>query len=179
MTPLKYRLAYLAVLGLLAVGEAADAIYSIVFNSGPPIFALIDVFLVLVVAFGVALIIRMALKDLRNSKTRLALAHQSLRDFRKRHSELLGDMWIAVGRQFTAWKLSPMEKAVAEHFIRGYSTKQIAAILGKRDRTVRNQAFAVYQKSGMRGRSDLSAYFLRQIFGANENAESQNGTAEP
>ena len=37
------------------------------------------------------------------------------------------------------------------------------ALLGKSDRTVRQQAVEVYRKSGLSGRAELSAFFLEDL----------------
>ena len=47
--------------------------------------------------------------------------------------------------------------------------KQIAAMHGKSERTVRNQARAVYEKSGMMGRSDLAAFFIQDVVGESDD----------
>jgi len=165
MPPLRYRIVYAIILTLITIGEAADALYSLKTHEGPPIFALVDFALVIVVAVGLGYLARMTALDIRRSDASLEKARRDLEDFRQKNHELLENMWQAIQRQFIQWNLSVSERKIAEHLIRGYSSKQTAAMLGKSERTVRNQAYSVYQKSGMTGRSDLAAFFLQDILG--------------
>lgn len=65
--------------------------------------------------------------------------------------------------QFNRWELSPAERETALWLLRGYGHKKIAEILQKSERTVRQQAIAVYRKSGLHGRAELSAFFLEGL----------------
>ena len=47
--------------------------------------------------------------------------------------------------------------------LKGRSHKQIAFATGRSERTVRQHAVAVYQKSGLNGRAELAAFFLEDI----------------
>jgi DNA-binding CsgD family transcriptional regulator len=69
----------------------------------------------------------------------------------------------AIEDQFAVWKLTPAEGEVAMHLLRGEGHKQIAAATGRSERTVRQHAVAVYQKAGMGGRAELSAFFLQGL----------------
>lgn len=71
---------------------------------------------------------------------------------------------VAIDRQFGAWNLTPTEREVAMMLLKGRGTKQIAADTGRSDRTVRQHAAAVYRKSGLGGRAELSAFFLEGLF---------------
>jgi len=104
-------------------------------------------------------------RQMRRAKEHLAQMSGELKKFRERNSQALGAMKSAVHDQFRIWNFSPTESRVAEMIMRGYSMHQIAAILGKSERTVRHQAVSVYQKSAMTGRSDLTAFFLHDILG--------------
>jgi DNA-binding NarL/FixJ family response regulator len=48
--------------------------------------------------------------------------------------------------------------------LKGHSHKQIAALSSKSERTVRQQAVAVYRKSQLGGRAELAAFFLDGLF---------------
>lgn len=69
----------------------------------------------------------------------------------------------AIGDQFEAWGLSKGECEVAMLILKGLSHKEIADIRSSSEATVRQQAQAIYSKSGLRGRNELSAYFLEDI----------------
>jgi RNA polymerase sigma factor (sigma-70 family) len=63
--------------------------------------------------------------------------------------------------------LSPREKQVAVLIGRGLQAKEIAGVLGTSPNTVRKQSNAIYQKLGMRGRTEV-AITLRRIGGVKD-----------
>lgn len=77
-----------------------------------------------------------------------------------RHVEGLSRM---IDEQLERWKLSPAEKEVALLLLKGLSHKEIAKIRNTSEASARQQAYAVYQKSGLTGRTDLSAFFLEDL----------------
>lgn len=80
----------------------------------------------------------------------------------KADSALLG-MSHAIDEQFTAWQLTPAEREVAVFILKGLGHKQIAAATGRSERTVRQHAVEVYNKSGLGGRAELAAFFLEGL----------------
>jgi DNA-binding CsgD family transcriptional regulator len=69
----------------------------------------------------------------------------------------------AVDDRFSAWGLTPTEREIALRLLKGHSHKQIAFETGRSERTVRQHAVVIYQKSGLHGRAELSAFFLDDI----------------
>lgn len=69
----------------------------------------------------------------------------------------------AVSVQFEEWELTPTEREIALLLLKGYSHKRIAEMTGRRERTVRQHAVVVYQKSGLSGRAELAAFFLEDL----------------
>jgi len=69
----------------------------------------------------------------------------------------------AVDAQFAAWGLTPTEREVAFLLLQGHGHKQIAARTGRSERTVRQHAVSVYEKSGLDGRAELAAFFLHDL----------------
>jgi DNA-binding NarL/FixJ family response regulator len=70
---------------------------------------------------------------------------------------------LAIEAQFDAWQFTPAEKEIASLILKGCSHKQIADLRRSSDTTVRQQAQAIYRKSGLENRSELAAYFLDAI----------------
>jgi DNA-binding CsgD family transcriptional regulator len=66
----------------------------------------------------------------------------------------------AVDARFAAWGLTPVEREIASLLLAGRSHKQIAFATGRSERTVRQHAVAIYQKSGLAGRAELAAAFV-------------------
>jgi len=75
----------------------------------------------------------------------------------------LAGLGRAIDERFDAWRLTPAERDVALLLLKGRSHKQIAFTTGRSERTVRQHAVSVYQKSGLNGRAELSAFFLEDI----------------
>ena len=69
----------------------------------------------------------------------------------------------AIDAQFMAWHLTPTEREVALMLLKGYGHKQIAALTGRSERTVRQHAGVIYEKAGLGGRAELSAFFLQDL----------------
>ncbi len=77
----------------------------------------------------------------------------------------------AIDQQLTKWKLTTAEKEVAFLLLKGMSLKEIADIRNTVEKTARVQSMAIYSKSGLAGRSELSAFFLEDLL---VPAESDN-----
>lgn len=104
-----------------------------------------------------------AANRLRRTERSLA-ASRSERDAWKKSAEsALSGFSSAIERQFTVWNLTPAEREVAVLLLKGYGHKQIAARTGRSERTVRQHAVSVYEKSGLGGRAELAAFFLEGI----------------
>lgn len=69
----------------------------------------------------------------------------------------------SIDRQLDHWQLSAAEKEVAFLLLKGLSLKEIAIARGTSEKTARVQSSAVYTKSGLAGRSELSAFFLEDL----------------
>jgi len=82
---------------------------------------------------------------------------------------------LAIGAQFDAWQFTPAEKEIANLMLKGCSHKQLAEIRRSSDTTVRQQAQAIYRKSGLENRSELAAYFLDAILYSTGDGEISVG----
>jgi DNA-binding CsgD family transcriptional regulator len=83
--------------------------------------------------------------------------------WRASSQEALEGLGRAIDAQFAEWHLTPAEREVALMVLKGYGHKQIAARTGRSERTVRQHAGVVYEKAGLGGRAELSAYFLQDL----------------
>lgn len=73
------------------------------------------------------------------------------------------DLSLAIDRQLTEWKLTESEKEIAFLLLKGMSLKEVAEIRQTTEKTARTQSMAIYAKSGCKGRSELSAFFLEDL----------------
>lgn len=69
----------------------------------------------------------------------------------------------SIDRQLDQWHLSAAEKEVAFLLLKGLSLKEIAVARDTSEKTARVQSSAIYEKSGLAGRSELSAFFLEEL----------------
>jgi len=73
-----------------------------------------------------------------------------------------------INAEFTSWKLTESENEIGWLLLKGLSFKEMAEARGTSERTVRQQARAIYAKSGLSSRSDVAAYFFEDfVFGQN------------
>lgn len=98
-------------------------------------------------------------------RTRADLERQQAdRDgWKARAESLLQGLALAIDEQFEAWGLTTSEAEVALLLLKGLSLKEIAAHTQRSERTIRQHAIAVYRKSGLAGRAELSAFFLEDL----------------
>ena len=69
----------------------------------------------------------------------------------------------AIDEQLDKWGLTSAEKEVAFLLLKGLSSKEIAHIRNTAEKTARVQSMAIYSKSGLANRSELSAFFLEDL----------------
>ncbi len=102
-------------------------------------------------------------RTLRETRGVLATRAAERDAWRASAESALAGLGRAIDERFTAWGLTPAEREVAVLLLKGRSHKQIAYATGRSERTVRQHAVAVYQKSGLSGRAELAAYFLEDL----------------
>lgn len=121
----------------------------------------------LALAVAATAIIALEMRGLRRERTDL------LNDLARARAE--GEKWRAAVRQhvdglsramrdqFADWRLSDGEADVATLVLKGLSHKEIARLRDSSEATVRQQAAAVYRKSGLGSRAELAAFFLEDL----------------
>lgn len=83
--------------------------------------------------------------------------------WRRSARSLLEGLGRAIDEQFRKWELTPSEREVALHLLKGRSHKRIARLTDRSERTVRQHAVAVYRKGGLAGRAELAGFFLEDL----------------
>jgi len=109
----------------------------------------------------------------------LVRAQADLARFRDESREHLRGLAAAIDHQFDRWALSAAEREVALLLLKGLALKEIAAARETSERTVRQQALAVYRKAGLAGRAELSAFFLEDLLAPGASATTDPGVARP
>lgn len=84
-------------------------------------------------------------------------------EWRKRAKTYVLGLSQEIERQLDCWKLTPSEKEVVFLLLKGLSLKEVAEARKTSEKTARAQSTAVYEKSGLSGRSELAAFFLEDL----------------
>lgn len=100
---------------------------------------------------------------LHHLKADLALAKQEAERWRNESRDLIEGLGVEIQKQFSRWELTQAESEVGLLILKGFSHQEIADIRGASERTVREQARALYRKAGLAGRTELSAFFLEDL----------------
>ena len=104
--------------------------------------------------------------ELRSAAHEVTVAQDLIYDLKKQNRILTTDeksFWKSLENQLDQWKLSEVEKEISVFLLRGFSNQQIAAVREKSLRTIENQTFSIYQKSGMRGKVEFISYFISPL----------------
>jgi DNA-binding NarL/FixJ family response regulator len=154
-------LLFVAIAGLIGVDITAD------YRSGTAASHLLTEAAVMLAAFAGAAILWRQLRSARQEAKRLSVdlvaARQEAERFRNEARDALRGLGEAIDRQFIRWQLSPAEREVGLLLLKGLSHKEVAAARSTSETTIRQQALAIYRKSGLRNRSELSAFFLEDL----------------
>ena len=129
-------------------------------------FELLKTAPVVITSVGVALlaqVVRRQHDDHLQVMRDLEVARMQGQRWRSESRTLLDGLGQAIEQQFSRWNFTEAEREVALLLLKGLSTKEIAAVRGVSERTVREQARAVYSKSALSGRAALSAFFLEDL----------------
>ena len=92
--------------------------------------------------------------------------------WRDRHGQAVAGLARAIDEQLDAWQLTPADKDVAFLLLKGLSFKEVANVRSASARSLRQQALAVYSKSGLAGRAELSAFFLEDLLAPAPRSET-------
>jgi len=119
----------------------------------------LEVFVLVLTMAGIGMLLWQRDKARRD----LSAARVEAAQWRAESRDLMQGLAVAIEGQFQRWKLSKSEAEVGLLLLKGLSHKEIAALRSVSERTVREQARSVYRKSGLTGRSALSAFFLEDL----------------
>ncbi len=81
-------------------------------------------------------------------------------------ADLQGQFADTIRQEFRKWNLTQSETEIAWLIVKGFSFAEIGYLRGVKEKTVRQQATAIYAKSGAKNRSELTALFLEDLLTA-------------
>ena len=89
---------------------------------------------------------------------------ENVREVDNRMLAASGQFHELMASRFEEWGLSPSEKDVALFTLKGLSNSEIAEARGKSVGTIKAQCNAIYQKAGVKGRTQLISLFIEDLF---------------
>ena len=105
----------------------------------------------------------------------LAAARAEAKRFSEEAGDALRGLGEAIDRQFQRWGLTPAEAEVGLLLLKGLTHREIGELRTTSEATVRQQALSLYRKAGLRGRSELSAFFLEDLLLPQDGGRSEGG----
>lgn len=155
----------LILFGLIAILIGADVVAD--YLSGTTLVHLLGELTATGLALaGVALLWRRmaaARREVASLGRDLKAARQEAERWRGEAADVLHGLGIAIDRQFERWALTSAEREIALLLLKGLSHKEVSTVRDTTERTVRQQALAIYRKAGLSGRAELAAFFLEDL----------------
>lgn len=103
-------------------------------------------------------------KSISNLRGQLESARQVMTQQSEAMKEAKRQLADLIQQQFESWNLSKSEREVGRLMLKGLSFKEMAEVRHVSEKTIRQQASSIYQKSGLAGRHEFAAWFLEDLF---------------
>lgn len=95
-------------------------------------------------------------QQLFKTRDHLSVSNEKLKGMGKKYREV-------IDQQLTDWSFTPSEKDVAFLLLKGLSFEEVAGVRETKEKTVRQQASAIYRKSGVSSRYEFAAWFFEDL----------------
>lgn len=93
----------------------------------------------------------------------IILLKKDLEHYKDKTNELSVGISDNINQQMNSWKFTNSEKDIALLLLKGLTIKEIAEIRDCAEKTIKQHATNLYNKSNLSGRAELSAFFLEDI----------------
>lgn len=159
------RLIILLVLLIIAVFTSLDAYND--YLEGVALWHIsIEAIIAIIALVGVFYLIRGRFKLQQNLKKEKQLTGElqvEAQKWKQVSEKYVSGLSVEIENQLDRWDLTKAEKEVSFLMLKGLSNKEIAEVRGTTVPSIRAQTNAIYSKSGLSGRSELSAFFLEDL----------------
>ena len=156
---------FIAILGVVAVASGADLVADLSHGADTG-HVIKEAGVVLISMIAIAWL----LLGLRRQKQEILSLQRELDEVQNTRAqacehggEARRKLGHVIAQQFSEWELTESEKEVGWLLLKGLSLKEIAILRQTQEKTVRQQASAIYRKSGISGRHAFSAWFIEDI----------------
>lgn len=150
---------------LVAVASMADLIADL--NEDVNSSHLLQEALILVVAISAMAWIVVSLRRRNREVRELHIELEAVKSARRVQPEEIVEakrkLATVIANQFDAWSLTKSEREVGFLLLKGFSLKEISALRGTAEKTIRQQASSIYKKAGLTGRHSFAAWFIEDI----------------
>ena len=154
------------ILAIVVIGNLGDVIYD--YREGASISHLLIELSIAIVSFALitALIVGIWRQSRSNTRLKAELASVSESNLKTLPPALASarhELGLVLKQQFEDWSLTQTEREVAMLLLKGLSFKEIASVRDTMEKTVRQQASAIYKKANVTGRHAFSAWFIEDL----------------
>jgi len=154
------------ILAIVVVGNLGDVFYD--YREGASIAHVLMELSIAIVSFALitALIVGIWKQSRSNTRLKAELASASETSEQALPPALATarhELALVLKEQFEIWSLTQTERQVAMLLLKGLSFKEIASVRSTMEKTVRQQASAIYKKANVSGRHAFSAWFIEDL----------------
>ena len=154
------------VLAVVVIGNLGDVFYD--YREGASIAHVLMELSIAIISFALIAALTVGIWRQSRSNTRLKAELASVSEA---NDQILPpalatarhELALVLKEQFEIWSLTQTEREVAMLLLKGLSFKEIASVRSTMEKTVRQQASAIYKKSNVSGRHAFSAWFIEDL----------------
>ena len=155
------------VLAIVVVGNLGDVVYD--YREGASLAHVLMELTIALVSFALIAALTFGIWRQSRSNNRLKAELASFSEAQEQEvlppavANARHELALVIKEQFESWKLTQTERQVAMLLLKGLSFKEIASVRSTMEKTVRQQASAIYKKAGVNGRHAFSAWFIEDL----------------
>ena len=154
------------VLAVVFIGNLGDVLYD--YREGASITHVLMELFIAIISFALITALTVGIWRQSRSNTRLkaelaSVSGTSDRTLPPALANARHELALVLKEQFETWSLTQTEREVAMLLLKGLSFKEIASVRGTMEKTVRQQASAIYRKANVSGRHAFSAWFIEDL----------------
>ena len=106
-------------------------------------------------------------QDIKALNIDLGKAREDLNKYKLETKKFVVGLSQQIDLQLNEWNLTKAEKDITLLILKGLSNKEIGEVRNTSERTVRQQITSIFQKSNLKSRLELSAFFLEDLLVSN------------
>ncbi|HRJ51584.1 MAG TPA: LuxR C-terminal-related transcriptional regulator [Candidatus Thiothrix moscowensis] len=130
------------------------------------IHLLVEALIILVSVVGISVLMHelwQRQQETENLRKQLSITRADLNETNSKLRQASRQYSEVIQEQLGKWELTPSEQEVALLLLKGLSFEEIAGVRDTKEKTVRQQATAIYRKSGLNGRHEFAAWFFEDF----------------